>query len=369
MTLVAADRQLLIRQLGELSGAVEEMLLSGLTTASDTTRKTFDVTFREASRLRLLRLASTLRQANEEIGRYIGKSTEFSAKRLAFFLNRAWLLARGLLRALQSNDDGELAKLMWIPSTTPIERIDVVTLGVSKRVAKGAFCAFEFRLRDVADTSEEARGLSWSYVFPLKADIEVPAEAFLQLPQKQNFKASELLEPKVASITKALIAQDEQGNRRLTLSDHSTVTRGEAFADWSRFQHWTPTSVLNRIRTHEPTPFELEVELQDEIVLQEWTIGDAEPDQRDGQIVYPVQTPTLSMRAVVPATADGATLRNQLDELRNRPSRPPLFGLMHFERAQLILQPLSVFEETGPKLLTISDQAVDRAALLKTMKF
>lgn len=369
MTLVAADRQLLIRQLGELSGAVEEMLLSGLTTASEATRKTFDITFREASRLRLLRLASTLRQANEELGRYISKSTEFSAKRLAFFLNRAWLLARGLLRALQSNDDAELAKLMWTPSTTPVEKVDIVTLGVSKKVAKGAFCAFEFRLRDVANTAEEARGLSWSCVFPLKADNEVPAEAFLQLPQKQKFKASELLEPKIVTITKAMIAQDEQGNRRLTLSDQSTVTRGESFSEWTRFQRWTPGPVLKRIRAHEPTPFELEVELQDEVVLHDWTIGEAETDQRDGQIVYPIQTPTLSMEAVVPATTDGATLRKQLDELRNRTSRPPLFGLMHFERAQLILQPLSVFEEAGPKLLTISDQAVDRAALLKTMKF
>lgn len=369
MTLVSADRQLLIRQLADLSNAVEEMLLSGLTTASEATRKTFDVTFREASRLRLLRLASTLRQANEEIGRYVSKSTEFSAKRLAFFLNRAWLLARGLLRALQTNDDTELARLMWTPSTTPIEKVDVVTLGVSKKVAKGAFCAFEYRLRDVADTGENARGLSWSCVFPLKADNDVPAEAFLQLPQKQKFKASDLLEAKVVTITKALIAQDEQGNRRLTLSDQSTVTRGEAFTDWSRFQQWTPAAVLQRIRAHEPTPFELEVELQDEIVLHDWTIGEAAPEKREGQIVYPVQTPTLSMEAVVPATADGAALRKQLDELRKRPSRPPLFGLLHFERAQLILQPLSVFEESGPKLLTISNEAVDRAALLKTMKF
>ena len=67
MSLVAADRQLLIRQLGELSRAVEELVLTGLTTASESTRQTLDVTIREASRLRLLRLAATLRAANEEI--------------------------------------------------------------------------------------------------------------------------------------------------------------------------------------------------------------------------------------------------------------------------------------------------------------
>lgn len=91
----ATDRSKLASLLDKLAGAVEELLLTGLTTASQSTRQTLDVSFREASRLRLLRLSSTLRVANEELGRFTRNESEFSSKRLSFFLNRAWLLARG----------------------------------------------------------------------------------------------------------------------------------------------------------------------------------------------------------------------------------------------------------------------------------
>ena len=58
-----------------------------------------DVSFKEASRMKLLRLGSTLRIANEEIVRFTGGSAQFSARRLAFFLGRAWLLASAMRRA------------------------------------------------------------------------------------------------------------------------------------------------------------------------------------------------------------------------------------------------------------------------------
>ena len=69
MTLAAKDRKALLPKLDRLVGAIEDLLLSGLTTASESTRKALGVTFQEASRMRLLRLGGTLRVANEELGR------------------------------------------------------------------------------------------------------------------------------------------------------------------------------------------------------------------------------------------------------------------------------------------------------------
>src|SRR5271166_4919679 len=148
MKLAEADRRKLPALLEELGGAVEELLLSGLTTASETTRQALHVSFQEASRMRLLRLGSTLRAASEELGRFTRNEAEFSRKRLCFFLNRAWLLSHGLARALREEDEQEFERLLWVPASVPIERLEVVTLGVAKKVTS-TFVAFEFRLRAV----------------------------------------------------------------------------------------------------------------------------------------------------------------------------------------------------------------------------
>ena len=52
----AADRQKLAGVLQQLSTAIEELLLSGLTTASESTRQTVSVATQEAARFRLLKL-------------------------------------------------------------------------------------------------------------------------------------------------------------------------------------------------------------------------------------------------------------------------------------------------------------------------
>ena len=66
----AAERPKLRAVLDQLAGAVEELLLSGLTTASEATRQTMNVAMQEAARFRLLRLGSALRVAMEELGRF-----------------------------------------------------------------------------------------------------------------------------------------------------------------------------------------------------------------------------------------------------------------------------------------------------------
>src|SRR5271154_2552171 len=112
-----AERKQLLSLLDELRGGVEELLLAGLTTASKSTVERLDVSFKEASRMQLLRLGSTLRITNEEISRFTTGSTQFSAKRLAFFVGRAWLLATGMRRAIEAGDDAAMERLTITPAT------------------------------------------------------------------------------------------------------------------------------------------------------------------------------------------------------------------------------------------------------------
>jgi hypothetical protein len=365
----ATDRSKLASLLDKLAGAVEELLLTGLTTASQSTRQTLDVSFREASRLRLLRLSSTLRVANEELGRFTRNESEFSSKRLSFFLNRAWLLARGLARAIRLEDEPQWNRLLWTPATQPVERLDVVTLGVAKKVSAGAFCAFEFRLRTVADAPgiPAGRRLVWSCVFPTKSDIEVPPEGFLHLPQKQKFKAIHFLDKKVLRIEKAAVALDDSGGGRISLDDRSTVTLGEPFTGWDAFAAWDIQAALRRLETHEPGPLDLEVEMQEEVILDDWQLGPEE--RRDGQTVFPILAQETSFDAVVSDGAEGDALRESLGQWSKRTKRPPLFALLHYEMCRLVLQPLAVLGPQGPEQLMISKKTIDPKVLLQALKF
>ncbi len=357
MKLAEADRKKLLPLLDELAGAVEDLLRSGLTTASEATRQTLHIAFQEASRLRLLRLGSTLRVANEELGRFTRNEPDFSRKRMAFFLNRAWLLSHGLERALRTNDEAEFA------------RLDVVTVGVVKKIIRGAACTFDFRLRAVQATPPITAGqrLSWTCVFPIKAGVDIPAEAYLHLPQKQQFKAADFLAGRVSTIDKAAVARDEFGGGRITLGESSTISFGESFTAWEPFQTWDPPAALERIRAHKVGPLDLEVEMQEEVVLHDWSLG--KPELReDGQTAYPVRCGATDFEAVVSPGVEGAALGKALEGLRKKKQRPPLFALMHYERCRLVLQPLSVFGDNGPEFLTISDEKLDRAALLKALK-
>jgi hypothetical protein len=369
MNLAQTDRRKLPALLEELAGAVEDLLLSGLTTASESTRQTLHVAFQEASRLRLLRLGSTLRVANEELGRFTRNDADFSPKRLVFFLNRAWLLSQGLARALRDGNEREFERLLWAPASQPVERLEVVTLGVSKK-ATTAFVAFEFRLRTVsaAGNIPSGRRLVWSCIFPLKPGADIPAEGFLHLPQKQQFTANLFLEGNVVVIEKAAVALDEHGGGRISLADQSKVTPGATFKEWDQFQQWDTTAALECIRSHRPAPLDLEVEMQEEVVLKDWEIG-THTEREEGQVVYPVTCGPTTFDAVASKGAEGKALRQALDSCRKKKARKPLFGLLHYEKCRLVLQPLAVFGADGPEQLMLSSEKVDRAALLKALKF
>jgi hypothetical protein len=369
--LSAGDRRKLLPMLDKLAESVEELLLSGLTTASEATRQALGVSFQEASRLGLLRLGSTLRAANEELGRFTRGEAAFSRKRLSFFLNRAWLLSHGLARALRENDDDEIDRLLWTPANKPVERLEVVTLGVVKRVSSGSFCAFEFRLRTVQAIGDIPDGyrMIWSCVFPLKPGNEIPAEGFLYLPQKQKFPAALFLEGKTIILERVAVSLDGFGGGRISLGDASTVTAGNPFGDWQRFQSWDAAAAVARIRAHTPGPLDLEVDIQEEIVLEDWQIGEPSERAEQQQLVFPIVHGDITFDAPVTQGPEGKALHTALQALRKKKTRPPLFGLLHYEMCRLVLQPLATFSKDGPEELMLSQEKIDRKELLKALKF
>jgi hypothetical protein len=364
------DRPKLVAVMSQLGAAVEELLSSGLTTASEATRQTLAAAIQEAARFRLLRLGSTLRTALEELGRFTSHDESFSRRRLVFFLNRAWLLSRGLTHALQTTDEQEYDRLAWVPSVQPLVRVEAVCLGVLKKVAAGAFVAFEFRFRVLADAAplRSGQSLTWSFVFPIKPGLEIPPEGFLHLPQKQKFLPMVLLEQKTVIVERANVVIENAG-ARLSLTEQSTVTVGEPFHDWEPFLTWSPAPALARLRGHTSGPLDLESELQEEIVLHDYTIGSPTAGQSSGLVDYPITAGRLALTAIATTQPDGQTLREHLDQLLTlKKDRPPLFGLLQYERCRLVFQPLTAFRPQ-PELLTLSSANINKAALLKALSF
>lgn len=365
-----AEKKQLGSLLDELSKAVEELLLAGLTAASKSTVERIDVSFKEASRMKLLRLGSTLRIANEEIVRFTTGSTQFSTRRLAFFLGRAWLLASAMRRALDANDQESLDRLLVTPPAAPVEKLNVVTVGVSKRVVPGAFASFDFRLRVIGAAGQIAdkQPLIWSCVFPLRKDLDLPTEAFLHLPQKQKFKPSILLEKNVVEISKCAVSTQPGGVMRLVLGEVSTVTGGEAFEDWASLFDWDMSQAFERLNQHAPTPMDLEIELQEEVFIADWVAGDQkETDQ--GYDVLPVESGFLPFDVRLDRGPSGVPVSGVMTKLAAKKRRPPIFGVVHYESCRLVLQPLSALVKNKVEYLTISADKISQAELVKAMKF
>src|SRR5205085_8383266 len=98
------------------------------TTASAATKQKLDASFKEASRLKLLRLATSLRYVGDELARFLAESEQFSARRLAFFLNRTWLISRGLLDAIAKDDRQALARLMLSSAPQPVKALTLAVV-------------------------------------------------------------------------------------------------------------------------------------------------------------------------------------------------------------------------------------------------
>jgi hypothetical protein len=359
-----SDTKPLISLLDELAGTVEELLLAGLTAASKSTVERIDVSFKEASRMKLLRLGSTLRIANEEISRFTTGSTQFSARRLAFFLGRAWLLATAMRRAIDQKDTATLARLSSNPPSESLASIKVVTLGVGKRVVPGAFAAFDFRLRAI----ESGESMLWSCVFPMRKDLDLPAEAFLHLPQKQKFKPSCLLEKKVVQIDGCAVSRQGDSVARLSMLENSEVKTGAEFTAWQPLWMWDPKAAAARVGQHKPTPIALEIELQEEVVLDNWQPGERQSTDH-GYDLLPVQTNDLPFEMRLDQGPSGKPLHGTMTRLAAQKRRPALYGVAHYESCKLIFQPLTAMGKDGPEYLTVSPDKISQAELVKAMKF
>jgi hypothetical protein len=401
LKLEQCDTKKLTVMLDQLASAIEELLLTGLTTASDATVQTLNISFQEASRAGLLRLGSTLRVACEELTRYTKEHPDFSAKRFSFFLNRSWLLSKGLSKAIKESDREEFERLTWNAPVTPVRQLEVVTLGVSKKYVPNAFCAFEFRMRrvepagveaaasvanggveesgargttDVAGNTGTAGGgilpgqkLIWSVVFPVKPNQNLPPESFLHLPQKQKFIAYCLIEGRRVTFGDAFVAFEKSGTGRISLGDKSTVMQGDEYTDWSKFISWSPEAAIDRLNAYEPGPLDLEIELQEEVFIEDWEMLPEPLRETESHIVYPLSYRGGRIDAVVSRGLDGATMRAALDKAVAQKKKPVVFGLMHYEKCRLTLQPLSFLGKKGPEYATLSRDKVDRVALLKAL--
>lgn len=366
----SAEKNQLVSLLDELSKAVEELLLAGLTAASNATIERLDVSFKEASRMKLLRLGSTLRIANEEIVRFTSGAPQFSARRLVFFLGRAWLLASAMRQAIDAGDQQALDRLNVTPPAQPVEKLRFAVLGVAKRVVPGAFAGFDFRLRSLgaAGPIADKEPLVWSCVFPLRKDLDLPAEAFLHLPQKQGFKPSLLLERKVVEVTKLAVSRQHGATARLVLGEASRMTTGEPFADWTSLVGWDMRQAAARLEAHRPTPMDLEIELQEEVFIADWQPGECRSTD-EGYDLLPIESGRLPLEVRLDTGPSGVPVRGVMMKIAERKRRPPLFGIVHYEACRLLLQPLAVPGKDGIEYLTVSPDKISQVELVKAMKF
>lgn len=382
------DRAGLLPMLAELAATVESLIATGLGTASAATRQKLDASFKEASRRKLLRLGASLRYVNEELGRFLADASAFSSKRFAFFLHRSWLLARGLHEAIRQDNAPGVARLLMTREPEMVRRFEAIVLGVGKRVQQDGGCSFEFRLRSTGGELPAGTPVVWSCVFPPKQGV--PAEAYLHLPQPQKFAPKILLDRAVYAISDCAISRGEPGGGvRLMLGPKSTVAAKGRCSSWEPHLSTDWAAIRARAAAHRVSPLELDVELQEPVVLRQWQVGAPEP--RDGdRVAYPI---TGDGRELVVLAARGpgdAELIAALDAARkaSKPAakakakagkpaagaqpaaeRGPLFGLMHYERCQLVLQPLAIFGDDGPEYITISRDKISVSSLISSLDF
>ncbi len=362
--------------LQQAADAIEELLLAGTTTASQSTGRTLGAAFEEASRAGFLRLGASLRIVLEELKRFDTAPERFSGSRLAFFLDRAWLLAMGTRQALQDGDTQALIRFTSPARSTAVNRLEVATVGVLKRHVPGAFSAFEFRFRlleavSLADASVMPRGASliWPLVLPARADIEVSPEAFLNLQQKQGFRPADLLGGKRVVIEQASISAEAP--HRIHLGPASKLSIGEPVDDWQGLIDWQPDQWLARLRQHRPDPLELPVEHSVEVLLAPWQLlqefaASTATGKAASERIASIGALGMRWRVRVDAAEDA--LERALAEAGQTESPPALYASAHVELGQAVLAPLALLPLTGPpKYITIGPMKGDRAALVRAL--
>lgn len=367
----AAQRMALLR---EVANAIEELLLAGTTTASQATQRTLSAAFEEAARAGFLRLGSSVRLVIEELKKFDSAPERFSGSRLAFFLDRAWLLSRAAMRAQERGELDTLTALTSLPTSLPVGRIEAATLGVSRRHVPGAFSAFEFRMRlfqpvQLSSGASLAVGtpLAWSLVLPARADVAVPPEAFLSLARKQGFRPIDLLERRVLVIEQAALSASAP--YRLSLGPASKVSLGEPVVDWRSLIDWQPRDWLARLVAHRPDPLELPIELSEEVLLPSWqlvddfaasTVAGREQSERSATLA------ALGLRWRLRVDSGESRLEDSLRAAARTAPQPALFASCHVEQGEAVLMPLALID-TAPDYCTVNPARYDKAALVRAL--
>jgi hypothetical protein len=363
----------------DLARTVEQLLLTGLVSATSATRDKLDATFKEASRSKLLRIGASLRYVNEEIGRYLADDGTFTARRFGLFLHRSWLLARGFAHAMRGGDAVTAQRLALGTGSAPriVRHVELVTLGVLKRVVSTA-CTFDFKLRVVSAMDQQGqsssdllgRTVTWSFVFARKT-AAVSAETYLHLPQPQKYVPTLLLEKHKIHVHNASIATDDRGNLRLTLAPTSKVVAGDEVTDWSALYQWNVAAIEQRVTSHSVTPLDLAVEAQEEVVLSHWTAKlDSERSTSERMLFTILQSDSApSFDGVVSTGADGVELKAALCKAASSRAAPcmPLYGLAYAENGRMLLLPLSYLTAQGPQHLMWSSDNIDVSSLMNTL--
>lgn len=365
----AAEQKKLLPVLEELGRVVEDLVATGLTAASPATRAKLQVSATEAARLKLQRLAPALRYVNEEVQRFLDESPSFSATRLTFFLTRSWLLVRGLERALRTGDAAAAGALLWQRGGAPVQLplVRAVVLGVSKRIVQDVSSAFEYRMRVLEDAGPLRAGQSLAWSFLRQLEPSFSADALLHIEQPQRFRPIALLGDRVLEWEDVAVSVLDAGPARLQLGPPSRVRTGASFDGWEGFVGWDVARALERVRARRPSPLDLEVELEEEVVLDDWTLGEPRAGWKPDTVVYPVTWRGVPLDAIASTHAEGEALRARLDALRKKKRLPPLFGLVHYELGRVVLRPLATLGDGGPRHLMISDENVNLADLTRAI--
>lgn len=352
--------------LDDLVKVTEDLVRTGLTSATAATRAKLDASFKESSRRRLLRVGASLRYVNEEVGRFLADDGSFTARRYSFFLHRSWLLARGARRALDRGDATLFASLVGGAGAAPrpVGELDVIALGVAKRVLSNA-CTFDVRLRvtDATDRTLVGQSLVFSLVFARKLDV--PPEAYLLLPQAQKYVPRVFREHAVLRITDAALLPG-----RLVLGPKSTVTQTSAapFTSWTDHYGWDARHAHKaraRVVAHRPSPLDLPVEMHEEMIVRDWQLERVAGRSTTEKEVFTLRAAGLTLDATVPTEAK--ELASRLLEASKKKKRPPLFGTVHYELGRVVFLPLALLHDDGPDHITLSNESFSLTKLLGTL--
>ena len=336
----------------ELGRAVEDLVRTGLTSATKSTLDKLDASFKEASRRKLLRLGASLRFVNDDIARFLADDPAFSMRRFGFFLHRSWTIARGLAKGIEAKDARVIASMTVAGGAPPrpVSSIDVVTLGILKRTIVSAY-TFELRLRIVGGSEPDLVGksLTWSIVFQRtkeNAAKGLPPEAHLHLPQPQGFIPKIFLDGNVLTIRAAAVAMDGRGGGRLMLGPPSKVTAGAPYSDWETLYRFDPEAARERVLAHPVSPLDLATEMQEEVFVADPTLADAPTGTNEGRRLYALTgAGGLSLDAMIPDNPydkDGEETLSRLRTAVKSGKGRLLYGVAYYELGRTVFLPLSV---------------------------